>query len=306
MEFFCPDCTAKLKKYNKFFKCVRCRRFFPVSDGILCLLPSNLSREKIAEINLYKCPHGFEQKAIKELLSHPTKLWKYIPHEIFRFEKEILEKTLFKGKVLELGSGLGWGSLLIKRKFPAVTSYITDISDTVLVSAKRFAESLDLRINFFVQCDAEKLPFPDNYFDFIFSWALIHHLPAPVNMLFEVMRVLKPMGCFIAGAEPCVSPLAKKLLGGSIIKILTRREIFAYAQKRSEIYGILENTYTFEEWYLMLRTAGIENFIVDLNNTWSRGMSLSRLCYNNVTQLMPKSFVKRYLAASINIRAQKN
>lgn len=42
--------------------------------------------------------------------------------------------------------------------------------------------------------DSEALPFPDNTFDVVYCNDSFHHYPAPMNVLREVHRVLKPGG----------------------------------------------------------------------------------------------------------------
>lgn len=44
------------------------------------------------------------------------------------------------------------------------------------------------------QADAEALPFPDACFDFVYSWGVIHHTPAPERAVAEILRVLRPGG----------------------------------------------------------------------------------------------------------------
>ena len=45
--------------------------------------------------------------------------------------------------------------------------------------------------------DAEHLPFPDQAFDRVHSWGVLHHTPDTDRTLAEVMRVLKPGGRFM-------------------------------------------------------------------------------------------------------------
>jgi len=45
-----------------------------------------------------------------------------------------------------------------------------------------------------VQADIRRLPFAENSFDFIYSYGVLHHLPAPAEGLRELVRVVKPGG----------------------------------------------------------------------------------------------------------------
>lgn len=42
--------------------------------------------------------------------------------------------------------------------------------------------------------DAERLPFPDDAFDLVYSWGVLHHSPDTPQAFREVLRVLKPGG----------------------------------------------------------------------------------------------------------------
>lgn len=42
--------------------------------------------------------------------------------------------------------------------------------------------------------DAEALPFPDNHFDLVYSYGVVHHTPDTYRALQEIVRVTKPDG----------------------------------------------------------------------------------------------------------------
>jgi ubiquinone/menaquinone biosynthesis C-methylase UbiE len=54
--------------------------------------------------------------------------------------------------------------------------------------------------------DAENLPYKDNYFDFIYSWGVLHHTPDTQKAIDEAFRVLK------SGGEICVMLYNRKSL----------------------------------------------------------------------------------------------
>ena len=62
-----------------------------------------------------------------------------------------------------------------------------------LTSRRLKAEGLhsDLRV-----ADAEALPFPDDHFDVVYSWGVIHHSPDTKLAAREILRVLRPGGRF--------------------------------------------------------------------------------------------------------------
>jgi 2-polyprenyl-3-methyl-5-hydroxy-6-metoxy-1,4-benzoquinol methylase len=94
-------------------------------------------------------------------------------------------------RVLEIGCGMGLHSELMTRVGAKVTSI--DLSETsVAATSRRFdlkGLSGDIR-----QMDAEKLDFPDETFDFVWSWGVIHHSSRTGRCVREIHRVLKPGG----------------------------------------------------------------------------------------------------------------
>jgi len=68
-----------------------------------------------------------------------------------------------------------------------------DISSASLERAKLRCEMAgytpDLRVS-----DAERLPFPDNTFDIVYSYGVMHHSPDTQQCIREAWRVLKPGG----------------------------------------------------------------------------------------------------------------
>ncbi|MCL4457140.1 MAG: methyltransferase domain-containing protein [Nitrospirae bacterium] len=88
------------------------------------------------------------------------------------------------GKILDAPSGQGAFALeLVKRGYNNI--YCSDInSDDFRLDAVKF-----------VQHDAQNpLPFPDNYFDYIFSVEGLEHFEAPFFFVKELCRVLKTSG----------------------------------------------------------------------------------------------------------------
>ena len=98
----------------------------------------------------------------------------------------------FKGKkVLEIGCGSGAASCLFAKGGAKVTS--ADITQTAINITKNNARLQKVKLIVSRQ-DAEKLNFPDNSFDFIFSWGVLHHSQNTPKAFEEVARVLKKGG----------------------------------------------------------------------------------------------------------------
>jgi len=96
-------------------------------------------------------------------------------------------------KVLDLGCGNGRLLDLLKAK---KINYIgVDNSSALITLAQKRYPDADFRVG-----DALKLPFADNYFDKIYSIAVLHHIPSEelrLKFLEEAKRVLRPGGLLI-------------------------------------------------------------------------------------------------------------
>jgi len=94
-------------------------------------------------------------------------------------------------RVLEVGVGMGADYLEWLKAGAQATG--VDLSSASIERAKRRCEiagyAPDLRVS-----DAEHLPFPDNSFDIVYSYGVMHHSPDTPQCMREAWRVLKPGG----------------------------------------------------------------------------------------------------------------
>ena len=142
------------------------------------------------------------------------------------FIHSLAQFTRWQGKkVLEVGCGCGTDLLQFARAGAEV--YGIDLSQHSVELTKRRLELYGLRDEV-TQGDSEDLPFPDNYFDLVYSWGVIHHAPHPSKVVAEIYRVLKPGGCIKAMVYHRYSPvwlrqwLKHALLKGRIFTSLSR------------------------------------------------------------------------------------
>lgn len=141
-------------------------------------------------------------------------------------------------KVLDLGCGNGRLYDLFQEI--NVDYYGVDFSEKMI----KIAKSRYPQANFQV-AEAFHLPFPNNFFDKIFSIAVFHHIPSEkfrLQFLEEAKRVLKPNGLLILTVWKF--PLLKEIsfiLKYTILKLigktkLDRRDIFYSWAKKIERY----------------------------------------------------------------------
>lgn len=107
--------------------------------------------------------------------------------------KEWLSKKCPNKRVLDYCCGNGGMSIEIA-KLGAIEVIGIDISEVSIENAKKQSEkeAQNKKTNFLVM-DAEKMEFPDNYFDVIYESGVLHHLDLNKAYL-DLSRVLKPEG----------------------------------------------------------------------------------------------------------------
>ena len=150
------------------------------------------------------------EEAVKQWSANPcggvggdeTSLAYFLEVERSRYEQQPWQRARLRfeqytgRRVLEIGVGLGT-DLVQFAKAGAVCHGI-DITDRHLeLAARNFAlRSLPVTLK---KCDASRIDFPDGYFDVVYSFGVIHHIPDAAAVLREIHRVLKPGGkCLIA------------------------------------------------------------------------------------------------------------
>ncbi|HEU4508206.1 MAG TPA: class I SAM-dependent methyltransferase [Pyrinomonadaceae bacterium] len=93
--------------------------------------------------------------------------------------------------VLEIGCGLGTDGAQFAKAGANYTG--VDLTQAAVDLAKRRFELFQLPGTFRV-ADAERLDFPDNSFDLVYSHGVLHHTPDTAAAIREVHRVLRPGG----------------------------------------------------------------------------------------------------------------
>lgn len=113
------------------------------------------------------------------------------------YEMKMMRKMSTKNKVhkvLEIGCGNGSGTRIIRKYFAPKEICAIDMDERMIKIAKRKNAHRDV---LFKVMDAANLEFPDGYFDMVFDFGIIHHIPNWKDCLNEIHRVLKPGGEFM-------------------------------------------------------------------------------------------------------------
>jgi ubiquinone/menaquinone biosynthesis C-methylase UbiE len=105
------------------------------------------------------------------------------------------------GDALEIGAGTGYFSLNLLQLGVIERATATDISPGMLAALESTADGLGLAVET-VATGAERLPFEDGSFDFVFGHAVLHHIPNLELAFAEFCRVLRPGGLVAFCGEP--------------------------------------------------------------------------------------------------------
>jgi len=119
------------------------------------------------------------------------KLFKKYGYDIPKARNFILAKAkLSKGRMLEVGTGKGHLAIVLAKKGFKFTSI--DLDRRAQRAAKISLSRLVLeKLAVLTIMDAEKLRFPDNYFDSVISVNFIHHARNPAKCIKEMVRVAR-------------------------------------------------------------------------------------------------------------------
>jgi len=150
---------------------------------------------------------------------------------------------------LDLGCGTGEMLKLILQEDAGKELYGIDLSEKMLQVAKsKLPEQVKLLLG-----DSETLPFSDNTFDVVYCNDSFHHYPAPMNVLREVQRVLKPGGTFLMG--DCWQPLVGRIIMNFYMRHSKEGDVKIYSE--AEIVSMLSEYFRNVSWEQVGNTACI-------------------------------------------------
>jgi ubiquinone/menaquinone biosynthesis C-methylase UbiE len=115
------------------------------------------------------------------------------------YEGPLLRKLggrLDGARVLDVGCGRGIGAQILLDQFGAGQVYGIDLDPQQIRRAQqRFAGKSEGRVILAVG-SVNELPFPNEYFDAVFDFGMLHHVVDWQAGVAEIQRVLKPSGLF--------------------------------------------------------------------------------------------------------------
>lgn len=97
--------------------------------------------------------------------------------------------------ILDVGAGTGFASQLLAKRYPEAQIYAVDFAQAMVQQGHSFCSQYR-NIQWLV-ADAQQLPFPNNYFDLVFSNFMLPWCPHLPALFAEMQRVLTPSGLFL-------------------------------------------------------------------------------------------------------------
>lgn len=293
-ELKCPNCGSNdIALESCEYTCRICLTQYQIQDGIHIFLPKELEENKVAEEKYRTSGRGYELS--HRLLQRPEEVFTFQRRDILRF-KQTLSRLERYDRILELGAGSCWASVMLKTRNANATLYSSDISITNLRIGRSLAAKTGLdRQFFFVAGDAENLPFADGIFDAVFSYAMVHHTPHPERLFNETWRVLKRGGIYLGCGEGAVPSVFK-----GIYRMIQHLDPdYRHGAK----VGVLENIWEHDEWVSLISRELWEIEIIP-NKSTPMASKLATL-YTNFTKIIPDRFLLSYLPCSIIWRLRK-
>lgn len=140
------------------------------------------------------------KKSVRDMyMAHPfpqlthEERHRVLPVQLCRFKFLGLDQAMRGARVLDVG--VGTGQKVLVPKYLGVREYIGfDQSTASLHIAARTAREEGFEHFTPVEGDLFNLPFPDNSFDVVISWGVLHVTSDPVRGLREIVRVCRPGG----------------------------------------------------------------------------------------------------------------
>jgi len=135
------------------------------------------------------------------LMNWPERVWIYSPLRLI-FQKREMRKWIRIGLppnrqiALEIGCGLGRGAKLISDSMGFQDVIAFDLETKLVRKSRNGLEKTSVKNLHFLTADAQNLPFPDQSFDAVFNYGIIHHVLDWRQCLAEIHRVMKPLAIF--------------------------------------------------------------------------------------------------------------
>jgi ubiquinone/menaquinone biosynthesis C-methylase UbiE len=115
-----------------------------------------------------------------------------------RFVDDLLKFVRIDGStgwILDVGTGTAQIAIELVRACSTANVHAVDLAEEMLVLAARNVRQAGFENNVRLErIDAKGLPWPDGHFTGVMSNSIVHHIPEPLGVLREAVRVVQPGG----------------------------------------------------------------------------------------------------------------
>ena len=198
----CPTCRTLLHSHEDELSCTTCGTTYPRVDGIPLLAPHAIDETHKAEQEAFFTDHADATWDLVRPAGAP-RFHEWLIREKFRRATEDIGVFLEGTSMLVVCGGSGMDA-----EFLAAEGAVTVTSDLSYGTALRAAERARRGRAGFASIvgDAERLPFGERSFDFVYVHDGLHHLEDPQRGLEEMCRVAR-IGVLIS--EPARSAITR-------------------------------------------------------------------------------------------------
>lgn len=128
-----------------------------------------------------------------ETISHlPNDESNDFSQNLLRFKFELIRKMADGATMLDVGCGNGLHAMEMAKTAKEV--FGIDYSEAFIAYARNAAKERSVWNAHFSCENARDLPFSADHFDVAYCFAALYHMPAPLDVVYEIGRVLKPGG----------------------------------------------------------------------------------------------------------------
>lgn len=188
-ELACPECgtsfTTRIGNDTTAISCPSCGRSYPVRNGIPHFAVQLREQAETASSFGFAWKRfwsgSFDRESVFGLRMDETKRY-------FLDSFGVEESALRGARVLDAGTGSGRIPMCLRDAGCEV--YAVDIHESLDVVKQAIGRE-SVR---FYQADLLKLPFPDGFFDYVWSSGVIHHTPDTAQAFASLARKVKPGG----------------------------------------------------------------------------------------------------------------
>ena len=229
----CIHCRSEVLEWKIFSKtddcglilCVKCKRYYPIEDGILDCLPDDLveiSKRQLFEERFRSLfPSEVSRFAATGASRPQNQQFTFEEDDPLTYDKKVVADSFWAkahsvvlndwsqalkgtaGPLLDVGCGTGRISHMLAAQFSFIIGMDVNIPMLKFAAQKAKKDGLDQKVNY-IAGDIWNLPFRDEIFSGLFFFGVLHHLSGPYEALMHLTSVLKRDGV-LCGSENNIS-----------------------------------------------------------------------------------------------------